>query len=294
MSYDLYLSSLTISPEEFNSYFEKRLYYSVSDGQALYSNNDTGVYFTFDYNDELPMDEDDIEYSVAFNMNYFRPHYFALEAEPEVKKFINNFSCTIDDPQMGGMDNDQYSTVGFLRGWNCGNQVGYKAFTERNISMDQVFSKPAEELESIWSWNFHKAERYEKIKEDIFIPSIMFGTLQQKLISFCIWPDGISTLIPEVDYLYIPRKKLAPKKWFIKTKEDICLLPKDQYSKFLAAYLNDDFELPAYWLPTPNTPAPIGDYVGKLKKCSEEISRVPYDSVLDLELLSEAQHLHKN
>ncbi|MFM0009145.1 MULTISPECIES: hypothetical protein [Paraburkholderia] len=47
-------------------------------------------------------------------MNYFRPHDFGLEAEPEVRFFINRFEPQVQDPQKDGMGNGPYSTKGLL------------------------------------------------------------------------------------------------------------------------------------------------------------------------------------
>src|SRR5262245_20463321 len=113
MSYDLYFLSRSVgrglSRDEFAGYFSDRNKYQVSESQALYSNEDTGVYFTFDYaepgeDSESQAEGDPPMLPVTFNMNYFRPHIFGLEAEPEVAAFVSNFNLTVSDPQMSGMD----------------------------------------------------------------------------------------------------------------------------------------------------------------------------------------------
>jgi hypothetical protein len=61
MSYDLDFSvregSPEISDEEFAAYFKGRRHYRLNDTQAWYENEDTGVYFSFDYGDEEFDDE---------------------------------------------------------------------------------------------------------------------------------------------------------------------------------------------------------------------------------------------
>src|SRR5207248_9248706 len=67
--------------------------YELNDAQALYSNEDSGVYFAFEF---LQQDGDDEEgrdtslLPVSFNLNYFRPHAFGLEAEPELSAFVRS------------------------------------------------------------------------------------------------------------------------------------------------------------------------------------------------------------
>jgi hypothetical protein len=285
VSYDLFFTSPKITLEQFENYFSDNPRYEVNNGQAWYTNEDTGVYFLFEHNDEPQSDEDGIDHSVAFNMNYYRPHYFALEAEPEIRRFIESFNCSIHDYQNSGMDNGPYSREGFLRGWNSGNDFGYSAILGRDDAMDVVFSKPSAELEQIWKWNYSKQKMQEDFQEDIFIPRIMFMLVNGKLGSVCVWPDGISTLIPSVDFLYVPRKELAPKKWYGRRKADFCILSKQDFSEFLQAYTCDQYELPAFKLPSPDTPNEIKDYVKSLKAYDGEIEGVGYDSVLNSEIV---------
>ncbi len=117
MSYDLFLKSESLTADEFESYFNSRPHYTLNGDQAFYENEDTGVYFSFDYApDELG--------TVAFNLNYYRPHFFGLEAAPEVEAFVWAFNLTIDDPQIEGMSDGPFSVDGLLRGWNAGNRFG--------------------------------------------------------------------------------------------------------------------------------------------------------------------------
>lgn len=289
MSYDLYFTSPKITLDEFNSYFGGNPRYEVNNGQAFYTNDNTGVYFSFDHNSEPPEDEDDIEHSVVFNINYYRPHYFALEAEPEVRRFLDTFKCTIHDYQHEGMENGPYSREGFLKGWNHGNEFGYSAVLGRDDAPPVVFSKPKEELERIWKWNDAKEQRENNIREDIFVPRIMFMSIDGALGSVCVWPDGISTLIPHVNYLYIPRKELVPKKFFRKQEEDFCILAKADFPEFFDFYVLEDFEFKASKLPSPDTPKAVKDFVRSLKKFEGQVEGIGYDSVLNSELVLKYQ-----
>lgn len=55
MSYDLYFQkpkSEEFPYQEFISYFKSRSRYKVENGQAFYENEDTGVYFLMEHNEE--------------------------------------------------------------------------------------------------------------------------------------------------------------------------------------------------------------------------------------------------
>ncbi len=285
MSYDLYFTSPKISLDEFNRYFGDNSYYEVENGQAFYSNDNTGVYFSFEHNSDPIQDEDDIEHSVAFNINYYRPHFFALEAEPEINRFIDHFNCSIHDYQNEGMAIGPYSKEGFLKGWNHGNEFGYSAILGNDDAPEIVFSKPTKEIEEIWNWNFSKEMKDIEIDEDIFIPRIMYIVVDGVLGSACVWPDGISTLIPYVDFLYVPRKDLAPKRIFKKKEEDYCIIPRNNFPDFLNHYVTNEFELKSFKLPSPETPKMIKDYVRKLKPFKGKVEGVGLDSVLNSEIV---------
>src|SRR5438046_1840056 len=73
MSYDLFLSGLP-KAGKLREWFSERGNYQVGDTQAVYQNEATGVYFTFGIEDK----------KIVFNLNYFRPSFYGLEAEIEV------------------------------------------------------------------------------------------------------------------------------------------------------------------------------------------------------------------
>ena len=100
MSHDLFFLTRRPQPvslDAFQSYFASRPHYTLQGNdasQALYENDDTGVYFSFDYSadgsgvdEAVDPDLGSLGWSgtgMSFNLNYWRPHIFGLEAEPEV------------------------------------------------------------------------------------------------------------------------------------------------------------------------------------------------------------------
>ena len=288
MSYDLYFTTPKISPNQFNDYFNERQYYEINNGQAFYANDNTGVYFSFEYNDLSPEDGDALEYNVSFNINYYRPHFFALEAEPEVKAFIDEFGCSIMDHQSEGMGEGPYSREGFLKGWNAGNQFAFKAILTGDSAPNLLHSRSTQELEAIWHWNFQKEALENSLGEDIFVPRIMFATFDETLRSFCVWPDAIPTLIPAVECVFIVRDELAPKKWFRKKERDNCLLTFDQLDGPLGLYKTEEYGISTYKLPPSETPGSIKQFIKKLQPSESNISIVTMDSILNQELIERA------
>src|SRR5713226_9282834 len=113
MSHDLLLHTKSgkppLTPADFDAYFRDRKNYKLDKGEAAYFNQDTGVYFSFNYT-QPKGDKTDPEETksapqgyVAFTMNYFRPELFALEADIELRGFVEHFDAAVDDPQAQGM-----------------------------------------------------------------------------------------------------------------------------------------------------------------------------------------------
>src|ERR1700724_1994964 len=117
MSYDLYFKAHgqhnLPGTETFAAYFRNRKNYQVSPNQAVYQNETTGVYFSFDFGEPESGDLHDY-LPVVFNINFFRPHIFGMEAEPELGAFVTEFGLTVFDPQNNGMGEGEYSAEGFL------------------------------------------------------------------------------------------------------------------------------------------------------------------------------------
>ena len=176
MSYDLFFKPQDArqkhSVNTFVDYFKRRKHYNVTDKQAIYQNIATGVYFVFNF-DDAGDGEQPNPYPVSFNLNYFRPHIFGLEAEPEVKFFVDTFNLVVDDPQIGGMGEGNYSTQGFLEGWNTGNEFGYQSYLKHSPIEDPP-TLPTADIEACWRWNFALPELKQKLTAQIFVPRFMF------------------------------------------------------------------------------------------------------------------------
>src|SRR5262249_46246164 len=123
--------------ESFFAYFNGDKY--SQDGDTVnYSNSDTGVYFHFtwyesDSSEETPKSKKDhsrSQPSIHFNMNFYRPHFFGLEAAQILTPFVKHFDLVVNDPQAEGMGQGDFTEEGFLRGWNAGNRFAAQAFRQ--------------------------------------------------------------------------------------------------------------------------------------------------------------------
>lgn len=204
MSYDLNLVPALWDAESVRAWFAGRPNYDVQGNEIGYLNRDTGVYFSARLFD-APADADVEEGGpgapfVAFNMNYARPHVFALEAEPEIGAFVEAFSCSVQDPQ-GAMGEGRWSPELFIAGWDAGNRFGYQVMTERGMEAG-VRAAPGR-IETAWRWNVARAAvqaAYNAGGRDVFTPMLMWTVAKSggAVRTAATWTRGVATMIPAV------------------------------------------------------------------------------------------------
>jgi hypothetical protein len=202
-----------LTEEEFLGHFQGRAHYQISEARAAYENEDTGVYFSFSYSDASNSEGDEDEgtgevgpRSAWFNMNYCRPHTFALEAEPEVTAFVQALALQIYDPQTGGMGRGKYTPEGFLRSWNSGNKFGTGAILAMKQGADPVPVLPSAVIEGCWRWNYERQDFGERRDRVAFAPRIMFLRHNGRVCTLIVWSDEVITALPAVDLVVVNRR----------------------------------------------------------------------------------------
>lgn len=292
MSYDLIFrlrsADSRFSRDDFVRYFTGRPHYEVKELQAWYSNEDSGVYFVFEYDDSES--EDEIGTSllpVTFNLNYFRPHPFGLEAEPEVAAFVREFDLTVSDPQISGMGDGEYSREGFLRGWNTGNAAAYWVIASREPA-ERFLTLPSSRIEALWRWNFGRQVRQKEVGDAAFVPRIFFLDASGEVQTGVIWPDGIPVLLPVVDVVVVLRQRLAPRRWF-RSKDDIVVFSWCELEPIVRRFPKASGDLECYELFYEAAPVDIERVIREKQPPTEMPKGVAFDQVLDRELIEQAK-----
>lgn len=298
MSYDLFFARRAggeLSLEAFESFFRGRPHWKVEGAQAWYGNDDTGVYFSLEWGgSEVEPDADaanpeaGFDQVASFNLNYFRPHYFGLEAAPELAAFVAGLDLLVDDPQMSGMGRGEFSIAGFLAGWNVGNQFGYDAIVSQHGDTATLHAKPTLELESCWRWNQARASLQAEVGESAFVPRIVFMTLGGAVRSGAVWGDAIPAILPAVDVLLIPRKEHAPRR-FLMRAQDLACVPWVAAIPTLSGFPARDEPAKHYRLLYENAPAAVSSFVRGLSPTVEKPEILSNDKVLNAELLDDAR-----
>jgi hypothetical protein len=273
-------------PQDFLDYFRGCANYEVSESQAWYSNEITGVYFCFDIGHLEPDPEAPPRAPntapIAFNLNYFRPHTFGLEAEPEVAALVNKFDLSVSDPQVSGMGEGPFDAEGFLRGWNAGNLLGYRvALQDQPISAFRSMS--AADLESIWRWNFTREQRQAEVGDSVYVPRVFIFELAGQLHTGIAWADAVPILLPVVGLILVPRDRLAPRRGLRKSK-DIALLRWSEVERIVRQFPRSLQHLPAHMLDYVEAPKDLEQLVRSKETNAEKVTGVNPGEVLDREL----------
>jgi hypothetical protein len=288
MSYDPFFlakdSGRRIATDTFLNYFRGREHYKTDEKEAFYENETTGVYFSFDMGEQNQDAETGPLLPCAFNLNYFRPHVFGLEAEPELTVFVRHFDLRIYDYQSSGMGKGEYSPEGFLRGWNHGNEFGCRAVLGGKSRPPRIFMLPGVELEGYWRWNYHLAAFQAQFGERLFVPRVMFIDFDGAVRSVVVWGDGIPIALPTVDYVIVPRDELAPHRFFKREKDTVLLSWSALYNALLADFPQHSHHLNYSLLDYGSAPKHVRKYLSSQPPNAKKLRGIGASQILNAEI----------
>jgi hypothetical protein len=230
------------APDALREHFRSRRWFEDRGDQLWYANGDTGVYFSFDVGaaqltgPENPPHRTDglVPAGLSFDINYFRPHVFGLEAVQELAVLTSRFALLVDDPQVRGMGRGAFTREGFLAGWDAGNLAAHRALLSSGHDGHVPVahhSLPAATLERIWHWN-HERLQLQEAAGDVFVPRISFLQHGGSLRTFVVWCDAVPLALPDVDVLVLVRDQLARRRWLRKNR-DVCLVTTSEAAPLL-------------------------------------------------------------
>lgn len=297
MSYDLYFvhpDGRPLPAEDLESYFGGRPNYETKPGQAWYTNEDTGVCFSFEWRLPAETDEDPPEDeagnvipSVAeFNLNYFRSHVFALEAEKELALFVKRFGLKVYDPQVDGMGDGDYSSNGFFKGWNAGNEASYATLQKQDGRSGVTFTMAARQIEGYWRWNYEREALQEQMGDMIFVPRIVFLRVNGRALSALVWTDAIPIALPQTDYLVLLKNQLASRRLFGK-KQELALAEWQAIAPILSPFPVHAGPVEYRLLQYSEAPASVVAFFRRQATYTGKLEWVPLDSIHDAEFVKQ-------
>ncbi|ALL68276.1 hypothetical protein K788_00003500 [Paraburkholderia caribensis MBA4] len=282
MNYELFFTfPRRVAIAEIQSFFSNRQNYLVG-GAVQYRNVNTGVNFRFVISSERLSR---CVSWVGFTMSYLRPHIFALEAEPEVREFVERFEAQVRDPQAQGIGVSLYSRSRFLSSWNMGNETAYESLLHADLRAQKFYAIPQGALERAWRWNLTAPDIEGLVEDEIAVPRILLIAVNGLLRTAMVWPDGIPTLIPEVDVVLGVRDELAPLIADGKKRPDRCLIKQSQLDDLLPPLEDMGFSLRVRSVGCGEPQARMQKFLRSLASSSDSIVRVALDNVVSHEMV---------
>ena len=223
MSFDLYFytkKGRTVSEKQFDAYLTDKGCSREGDvSQWLYGNDATGVYFSFQMEEENSTPDDietfesfaDFENTrFSFNINFIRPNFFGLEAFPFVERLMSDLDLYALDPQCptdpdnpGRKTADEYQAE-----WSKPNLN----FSAEYFDELELIYFPLEKSDDYWRYNFQKDGFQERLGDDYFVPSLILTRRATggEAVTLSTWTEHIPNVFPPADYFGInrTRKKL--------------------------------------------------------------------------------------
>ncbi len=271
-----------ISQSAIKEFFQHRENYSVNDYQVLYSNEETGVYFTFQFGGgHGPDAASSGVLPVYFSLEYSRSHIFILEAETELSDFIQNFNLSVSDLYLKNAEYVAYNQVDLFRGWTAGSETYYQGIERNRLAADYP-SLPTKLLEQCWHWNYHLKHLQGELGKEIFIPRVMVVEYQGKLHTAVVWTDAGPIALPRVELVILYRKTGS----WLKKHGDMGLARVSDIEPLLSGFSLDEDFFPYYTLIYKEPPAQIKHFFqAQSPVSSQEIKFISFDQVHDREMI---------
>jgi hypothetical protein len=275
-----------ITVQQIKDYFSGRGGYTVNDYQVLYSNEDTAVFYTFEYgkHQTREISQSPAVLPVYFSLSYGKPHIFALEAETELVEFIHTFDLLTSDLFMKGTEFSDYRELDFYRGWNDGNESFYRELLKKD-PQTKLNTLPVDLMEKCWRWNYHVSEMQAELGPEIFVPKIMYILHRSVFSTAVVWTDGQPITLPRVEKAILYRRTLAPG-IHLGNKEDVALINISEVEPLLKDFSKTTEHLEYYTIIYKDTPKEIKHLIQTPKTTGkDDLVFVPFSEVHDRELI---------
>ncbi len=265
---------------DFKVYFQGRENYTLNEYQALYSNEDTGVYFTFQHKDERAASAGSVPdiLPVTFTIGLFRSHVFILEAEPELTDFVKTFDLRVSDLRLASPDFGDYNQIDFYRGWSAASEAYYKSEMQKTPGA-KLLAMPLNLLEKCWHWNYHLRHLQGELGREVFAPRVLIVDKGSELNTAVVWTDAVPIALPKVDLLLLYRKSGL-------RHPSMALADEADIEPLLSGFPLDEEFFPYYTLIYKEPPVNIRHFFHDRKPVAgDSVKFISYDHIHDLEML---------
>ena len=213
--------------------------------QWFFENEDTEVYFSFDYNEpdenfgtdeEFEPIENFYQTNFSFNLNFMRPSFFGLESFKFVEQFCKDLDLFVLNPQG---NTEQPYKPNQQEQFEIWNKTNLWASRDRFKEMGSCYLSESD-TSKVWEYNSNRRFLQEKLGEEYFVPKIFFLKTKQdnKPFTLTIWTEHIPIVLPATDYILLTRQYRK----FFRTVEDTVLISRATLmDNFGSEFENFDF-----------------------------------------------------
>jgi hypothetical protein len=249
MSYDLFFykqKGNEISTDRISKYLTDNLVpANEGNSQWFYENEDTEVYFSFDYyepdedfepDEETEPIENFEDTNFTFNLNFMRPSFFGLEAFQFVEQFCKDLNLYVLNPQGDSEQPYKPTQQEQFDNWNKNNLWASKV---NFIEMEGCYLSESD-TNYAWEYNFNRKKLQEKLGKGYFVPKIYFFKTKQtnEPFTLTIWTEHIPIVLPKTDYILLTRQY---KKFFRTVKDTVLISRAVLLDNFESEFENFDF-----------------------------------------------------
>ncbi|NJL30059.1 MAG: hypothetical protein HC897_20275 [Thermoanaerobaculia bacterium] len=284
VSYHLFFTGARepVTEQAFDDYFNGRAGYTRENRRAIYSNEDTGVAFVFDYEGKMGIlcGGGDPARWASFGISHPRARFFGREALVELEAFIARFGTGIRDPQRYGISGNVFSADAFLRGWEQGNRLACQALAALG-EHGELLTRPAEELAQVWQWNYQRPVLQEEAAP-LFVPKVVYFRTPEGPRSGSIWGDGIPVVLPRTDVVIVYRDGLRCR---ARGKPEIAVVDWERLASRLQDYPQGAGVLEHFILDHETPPSELVEFL-KSAPLAEGYETVAMEKVIDEDLFA--------
>ncbi|MDA8233952.1 MAG: hypothetical protein M0Z31_03935 [Clostridia bacterium] len=299
MSYDLYFCRRQNDPltkEELIDYFNNCPHYQVLEGeqgdlQFWYENEDTEVYFSFDFcisneEQENTVPEGFYDTGLSFNINFLRPTFFALEAMPLIEETAKKFDLLVIDPQdheIGGNSwPKECKADELVTTWEKSNVF---AIERINSQGEDLLHMPKEKSLLLWNYLKEKNTFQDKLGDEVFVPQIFLIQREgeKDLHRVITWTQAIPQIFPECEYIIVLIEK---RRFGLKNKAEEGIIPYHLVISQIEQYLEPiDGPIPNLKILKPQKAAEVVDIFNGFKIDDyDDFLRVGLDNFIDIKI----------
>jgi hypothetical protein len=299
MSFDLYFCSPKGGRVDFDAvaaWAKERGPFVRNPGQLWYSNEDTGVYFSLDFEpnesatpEDARVPEGLFDSGLSFNLNFNRPSFFGFEAMPYVEELAKRFNLQVIDAQQWEEPEvaTEAESKSLISSWLDHNRRGILALMEQDASFANPLHMPLED--SLYLWRFRMAK--EKLRlmcgEEIYLPLLApVHQKDSKVVGRAFTcTEGVPTIVPESEWVFVVREKTGSFKR--KGKPEVGVFSRETFDELLHEHIEPfEFSEAKLRVIQPESARKVGNLLKSVERLLEpaEFEVVRADSFVDIEL----------